>query len=372
MIAVKYLGTFSENSGYAQASRNFITSLFMAGVDISTELLVQMAERSNYGWQGELCKHLQERKIDAKIKFLHITPDLYPRYMEKGMYHIGHLFWETDHLPKEWVAPCNQVNEIWTLSEQQAEMIKNSGVIVPIKWFPQPIDISLIDTAPQPFVVPNFDGVIFYSIFQWILRKNPEALLKTFLSTFQGRDDVCLVIKTYGANYSEREFTRIKEEISQWKFDLGYKKYPKVFLVRDVMTATDLFRIHKMGGVYVNTSCGEGNGIPIVEASLMGNPVISTDTTGFADYFSKDIYYPVPATKVRAKVAPHIPWYTGDMHWLNINQDKLAEAMLEVYNNLGEARAKGTQAQQFVKDNFNFWVVGDNMKKRLEEIHRFI
>lgn len=373
MLGVRYLGTFSENSGYAQACRTYITALYLAGIDVTTELIVQMVDRSHdYGWMGRLSTQLKDRKIDYKVKFLHITPDLYPGYMEKDKYNIGHLFWETDRLPKEWANPCNKVNEIWTLSEEQARMIKNSGVTVPIKWFPQPIDISLAELNLTPFIVPNFDGFIFYSIFQFILRKNPEALIKTYLKTFEGKDDVCLVLKTYGVTYSDKEFIKIKDEIAKWKKELNQAHYPKIFLIDKVMTTDELFRTHLMGDVYVNTSCGEGNGIPVVEAALMGKPIISTDTTGFADYFPKDIYYPIPAQAVQAIQTPSIPWYTSEMKWLDIDRQKLSEAMLNVYNNQKEAKERGLKAQEFVKKEFNFWKIGEAMRLRLEEISKFI
>jgi len=370
---IKYCGTFTDSSGYGQANRTDIAAFYLNGLNVTTERISQMSDRSsNYGWMGSIASQLENRQIDYKIKFIHLTPDLYPAYIEKGKYNIGRLFWETDRLPKEWVNPCNKVDEIWTLSEPQAEMIRKSGVTVPIKCFPQAIDISLAELNLTPFIVPNFDGFIFYSIFQWILRKNPEALVKTYLKTFEGYNDVCLVLKTYGTNYSEKEFSRIKDEIARWKRDLKQTHFPKIYLIDRVMTTEELFRVHLMGDAYINTSCGEGNGIPVVEAALMGKPIISTDTTGFADYFPKDIYYPVPAVPVQATQVPTIPWYTSEMQWLDIDRKKLGEAMLEVYNNQAIAKKRGRQAQDFVRDNFNFWKVGQDMKQRLEEIEKFI
>jgi len=52
--------------------------------------------------------------------------------MEDGKYHIGRLPWETDVLPKDWIAPCNKMSEIWTMTADQAEIIKKSGVTTPI------------------------------------------------------------------------------------------------------------------------------------------------------------------------------------------------------------------------------------------------
>lgn len=371
-LGVKYFGTWQDFSGYGDANRNFIAALYISGLDITTELIHQVGEKTDFGWIGALCRNLQDRQIDYKIKFLHTTPDLSLKYQEPGKYHIQHLFWECDRLPKEWINPCNQFEEIWTASEKQAQMIKDSGVTVPIRWFPQPLDSSLADHGYKPFVIPNFDGFIFYGIFQWILRKNPEAMVKTYLKTFEGKEDVCLALKTYGNNYSDKEFERILIDINKWKKELNQKHYPRIYLVNKLLSTPDMFRLHKAGNAFISTSCGEGWGRPIVEAALMGNPVISTDTTGFADYFPKEIYYPVPAEEVGAIQVPSIPWYTSEMRWLDIDRTKLKEAMLEVYEDRKESKRRGKLAQKFVKENFDYWTIGQAMKERITEIYKFL
>src|SRR5438876_1215603 len=101
MIGVRYTGTFSDYSGYGSANRAFIAALYTAGVDVRTELVVQVREASKNGWTQELAMSLADRDIPYKINIIHLTPDLYPKYREKKKYNIGHLFWETDRLPTE-------------------------------------------------------------------------------------------------------------------------------------------------------------------------------------------------------------------------------------------------------------------------------
>lgn len=370
MSGVKYSGTFLDYSGYGQANRSFITALYHAGVDLTTELVVQVPERGFFGWTGELCKDLQGLEIDYKIKIIHLTPDMYPRYMESGKYHIGHLFWETDQLPKEWVGPCNKMNEIWTASDKQAEMIKKSGVTVPIKWFPQPIDILPSKEKEIPYIIPGFSGFVFYSIFQWIERKNPRALIVNFWKAFKDVEDACLLIKTYRTNYTDGEFDRIKETIEQWKRENPQDKYPKVFMVRKLMNTKQMFRLHSTGNCYVSTSRGEGWCIPAVEAALMGKPIISIDQTGFVDYLTKEQFYPCDSTADQIVEVPNIQYYKAYQNWLEINPEALVNQMKEVYNNQKEATVVGKKARQYVLDNFNYWVVGRAMKDRIEEISK--
>lgn len=368
MTSVRYSGTFTDYSGYGQANRNFIAALYVAGIDVTTELIVQVQERGRFGWVGQLSESLQNRLIPYKIKIIHLTPDMYPRYMEAGKYHIGHLFWETDKLPKSWVAPCNKMDEIWTASEEQAEMIKRSGVKIPIYAFPQPLDTVPATKNTLPYMLKNFDGFIFYSVFQWIERKNPKTLLQSFWKAFEGKTDVALLLKTYRVNYTQKEVDLIKEDIYKWKHELKLSHYPKVFIMKKLMPTESLYRLHKTGDCYVTATRGEGWCIPAVESMSMGNPVIGLDKTGFADYMDQDIYYPCSTTPQKVKQVNWIPWYTDEQNWLEISQKDLVKQMSKVYNNQKEAAQTGAKAQKFVHDNFNYWVVGEALKQRLEDI----
>lgn len=370
MLGIKYTGTFTDYSGYGQANRNFITSLFLSNIKVSSELVVQVQERGVFGWTGEVCKALENQFIPYKIKIIHLTPDMYPRYMESGKYHIGHLFWETDRLPKTWVAPCNRMNEIWTASEEQAKMLKASGVKVPIYWFPQPLDITPGAKNYNPYTLPDFKGFLFYSIFQWIERKNPEALLKAYWKAFEGKDDVCLLLKTYRVNYTKEEYDLIKQDILKWKQELKLAHYPRVALQQRLMPTTEMFRLHATGECYISPSRGEGWCIPAVEAMLMGRPVIGLNRTGFAEYMNDDIYYPCKGVDSQVEQVSWIPWYTADQRWINIEEKDLIKQMQSVYINQDAARIRGSLAQKFVEDSFNFWTVGAKMKERLEEIEK--
>ena len=372
MIKIRYCGSTPDNSGYGDANRADIASLFLAGGDVSVEAESQTIAKVPTGWVGELCQSLENRDIDYKIKIVHLTPDCYPRYLEEGKYHVGRLMWETNLLPPEWIAPCNKMEEIWTATKEQAEVIKNSGVKVPIYVFPEAVDISLAEKQMEEFVIPNFTGTVFYSIFQWIERKDPHSLLTTYWKTFEGVDDVVLILKTYRVTYSEADFKKIKDDITRWKNSLKLKNYPKVLLVQELFDGRKLWQLHKTGGVLISTSRGEGWNRPAVEASLLGNPVISIDRTGFADIFPKDIFYPVTCAEAPVITQSWIPWYQKEQVWFNINTQDLSRTMMQVYKDQEEVRLRGTKAQNWVKDNLSYHKVGQAMIERLEEISKFI
>lgn len=369
MINVKYTSSSKSPSGYGSAARQFIAALFVAGINVTTESISQTPESADYGLTGNIVKSLDNRDIDYQVNIIHLTPDLYPDYKEKGKYNIGHLFWETDRLPNEWIGPLNEIDEIWTASDQQAEMIKRSGVKTPCYAFSQPIDTTVAYENIKPFGLNHKKDFIFYSCFQWIPRKNPRGLLHAYWKEFEGNDEVTLFIKTYRITYVEKEYQIIKSEIEQFRRELKLKHYPKVYLLHKVLSEKDMFRFHKTGDVFINPSSGEGWNRPMQEAMLMGKPVISTGNGGITDVMTSRYYDKVESAEKPVVVSSFIPWYQEGMNWWELKEDSLRHEMRKLYDQHRESR-KMLVAKQYVVDNFSFQTIGEQMKKRLEIITR--
>lgn len=368
MIGIRYV--FAQDpSGYGNAARNDIHSLYMSGANLTTEIIKQMGENTDYGIAGTISNALKSREIDYKVKIIHLTPDLYPRYMEDGVYNIARLFWETDKLPREWVEPCNMMQEIWTASEPMAEMIKRSGVNVPIYSFPQPIDTSKKDERILAFETQYKKDFTFYSIFQWILRKNPRTLLRAYWKEFEGNDNVTLLLKTYRVTYQPTEYDLIKNEIQTWKNELKLNHYPKIYLVEKLLKDSEIYRLHKTGDCFIQPSSGEGWSRPTQEAMLMGKPVISGNNGGITDYLTPYHYYKVESKEAQATMQSFIPWYVSDMKWKELDEDSLREQMRIVYNEYGKAQKTAKKAQDYIIDNLSLDKTGQLMQDRLNTIY---
>ena len=364
MLNLKYTSPSCDASGYGASSRADINALYVAGANITTETIQQTQFRSTYDIQEKVVKYLEGRNIDYKIKILHITPDLYQRYMEPGKYHIGRLVWETDKLPESWIAPINKIDEIWTTTEPHAEIMRKSGVIVPIYTFPEPMEVR--EEKIIPFKTKDKKDFIFYSIFQWIDRKNPRGLLRAYWKAFENRDDVTLIIKTYRVTYDPSEFKIIENDIETWRKELNLKgKYPKVWLVEKLMTSSEVKKLHALGDCFVNPSSGEGWCRPMAEAMLQGKPVISGDNGGVTDLSPYYLKVSTKASQVTAQT--FIPWYQGNMSWKNLDETELGLAMKSVIDHPSYIE-RTKHAQDFVLQNFNLQTVGAKMLERLSAI----
>ena len=108
-------------------------------------------------------------------------------------YKIGYTMLEVDGLPREWVAACNAMDEIWTPGRWGATVFADAGVTRPIVVMPLEYDPARFrPDGPARRIAGRFT---FLSIFEWGERKAPEVLLRAYAAAFTRRDDVLLVLR---------------------------------------------------------------------------------------------------------------------------------------------------------------------------------
>lgn len=366
-IGVKYTGFLSAESGMGEAARSFVAALHKSGVNVTAEDVPNLRAEKNLGEDHELSRSLNRKDIDYKFKIIHTTPDLVTKYLEPTKYHIFHLFWETTRLPEWWVWALNLMDEVWTGSEWNKKVFIDSGVTKPITIFPQPVRSA----SSTPLTIKGhgaeYQQFKFYSVFQWIERKNPRALLEAYWEEFQD-EDVVLILKTYKEKHSTEETTQIIRDIVTWRQELGQAKYPQVLLYPYELSRKTLDRLHESGDCFVSAHRGEGWGRPIAEAMLHSKPVISTNLGGVHEFIPPDCAKLIEYKMVPVFNMDFVPWYEKDQEWAEIDKGQLRLAMRSVFNNQQIAKKMGERGKELVESILSYRAVGDLMKKRLEEI----
>lgn len=209
-----------------------------------------------------------------------------------GKYRIIYFYWETDSLPDKWAKGILDSDEIWAPCELVKEVCLKAGYQNPIKIIPtpsiadlNPADIRLKNTLSKYFINPNYYK--FYSIFQWQPRKGYNELLSAYFDEFKYGEEVVLILKINlisGINISDviSEIKKIKNY---------HASRANVFLISDYLSNSDLFCLHKYSDCFVLPHYGEGWGMPIHEAAIFGNPIITTKYGGITDFLIDNIYY---------------------------------------------------------------------------------
>ncbi len=368
-MRVSYTGPLFDYSGYGEANRHAVAALHAAGCDVYARSVSYTMISADMGSMGSLMRDLCGKVGTAPINIIHTTPDQYKKYLVEGAYNIGHFFWETDKVPEVYVEGLNLMNEIWTGSVANKDAIRRGGYEGKVFVCPQAIETER-NPVDRPYKLLEHSGFTFYSIFEWIDRKNPQQLLKAYWEAFQDDEDVALVIKAYFRDFSRENKKMIRNKVQMLKEWSGLTKFPKTYLYLDLMDRDHINRLHHSFDCYVSPHRGEGWGVPIVEAMLAGRPVIATGYGGIGEYLPED-----GAIKLDFEMAPvfgmdHTTLYSRDQNWADPSHNQLVDAFREMYRNQEKAKAMGITCKTFVENNLNLKKVGDIMKNRLELIEK--
>ena len=289
MKGVKYIGQVFNQSGYAEAARNYILALHQLGVPVTVEAIRHNDQQPDLGRDGEVLASLVDRPIDYDRIVLHDTPDTWAHRLRAeppGIGIVGCTVWETSGLHPLWTKACNLVDEVWVPSRWNAEVFERSGVRVPIDVMPHCMEAP--DAAGvAPLELPGVpDGAfVFYSIFHWHERKNPIGLLAAYFAAFSGVHDVVLVLKTYfdwalpagSADPKERsDAQRLQDEVAAFKRRMKLVHYPRVVGVTGILGRGAIQALHRRGDAFVLLQRAEGWGLPHFEAAGMAKPVVTT------------------------------------------------------------------------------------------------
>ena len=244
------------------------------------------------------------------------------------------LPFETTRIPPSWVEKINHFDAVFTLSKQNIQMMKESGVTVPVEliyWG--------TDTRKFRPIERVDDGIFtFGTLGALSIRKGTDLLVRAFELAFSPRvTDVRLLCKT---SYNHYNFIskdqRIKVELTPWDHDELMKKF---FGKVDCLVAP---------------SRGEGWGLTPMEAMATGIPVIMTGWGGFLEFHDPRAsilldYTLVPATEFSETVYKEP---CGD--WASPSLDDLVSKMRWAYENQDKIKEMGNFAKDYVRDNWTW------------------
>jgi ADP-heptose:LPS heptosyltransferase len=117
-------------------------------------------------------------------------------------------------------------------------------------------------------------------------RKNIALTVKYFIESFRGQKDVGLVLKVNMARNSTSDFNAVVNKLKQIKDNYKPEEVPPIYLLHGNLTDMEmnlLYNHPKIDGL-LSLTHGEGFGRPLLEAAMVGLPVLVTNWSGHLDF----------------------------------------------------------------------------------------
>jgi hypothetical protein len=269
---------------------------------------------------------------------------------------------ETTAPKPDWLAGCNRMDLTMCLSNH----VKN--VLAAAKYSAQqqpntpaqelritrPLEVSFwgIDTEKfyktdkiDPLVDAEFSKIpesfAFLFVGQWTHgglfddRKDIGNLVKTFCETFRGiKDKPCLILKTSGAAICNMDRDDIIAKIKAIREPIG-KDVPNVYIMHGDLTTSEMNSLynHPKVKAFVTFTHGEGQGDPILQATLSGKPVLAPRWSGQLDFLNSKYAVLLDGELKQVSPASVNEWIIKESLWYYVDYKKAGEKMWDVLYN---------------------------------------
>lgn len=336
-----WVGPLLDGTGYSVASNRSVLALDAVGVDIVPrhfKLSGQTIPPPNR------VTELMEKSIEGCDTVVQHFLPVYTSY-RAGMKNISYFHCETDHFrPSNWQYYLNCMDECWVSCLENKIAAENSGVKIPIKVVPIPVDTKLYEYPFSPLMVQD-SRFVFYCIGDFSYRKNIMGLVEAYLTEFSYKDNVLLVLKTYCDGKQSQESTQIiAQEIQNLKKELRKTRidshYPRILVITDYLSEQLIYGLHKFGDCFVSMERGAAYNIPAFDAMGFGNQVIVNGHGGQSQFVygagTALIDFKMEYVK-NMNQCGHLDLYTCYERWADPSLDHTKELMRKAYGN-GKAR----------------------------------
>jgi glycosyltransferase involved in cell wall biosynthesis len=191
---------------------------------------------------------------------------------------IGYWAWEMPEVPPEWRPALACVSEIWVPSRFTAAALEpllpgRVRVVPPALAVVPPVASSLDRAA---FGLPESAVVVLvsFNLASSFARKNPFAAVAAFRGAFGDRPDRILVLKVSHPDHAPADFARLAH----------MAQAPNIRLDTRILPPEDRHALTACADIVLSLHRGEGFGLVLGEAMLLGKPVVATGWSGNTDF----------------------------------------------------------------------------------------
>ena len=385
MKRVLVVGPAMSQSGYGEQTRFALRALreHPDKLDIYLNII-------NWGQTGFLHKEDEEflwmRSLAGKTQqytqqggqfdvSLQVTiPNEFKKYAPINIGYTAGI--ETTAISPTWFEPLQMMDKVIVPSNHSKTTIVDTlfsnpqgqqfKVTTPIEV----VSFPFKEVTEEPLELNLTSSKNFLAVCQWSARKNLDTLLETFYKTFKDESDVGLVLKINLTSDNEIDKSLVRQRLAEFKQKFADSKC-KTYLLHGSLTEgqmKSLYRNPKIVAI-VNTSHGEGFGLPLFEAAENDLPVIAPNWSGHLDFLTvdgkemfSDVKYQIAAVQPQHVWKGVIEEGTG---WAYIDTAHLKKRMLEmVGSDYPRLKARAVKHGKWVREKFS--ITNQNKKFILE------
>jgi glycosyltransferase involved in cell wall biosynthesis len=276
------------------------------------------------------------------------------------VYRIAAWSWELEVVPRSWARRARAVNEFWAHTRFIADAARRVLPVPVVHMLP---GVELLPFTPLPrahFGLPE-ERTLFLFAFDMasvLERKNPLGLIRAFREAFTPSDRAALVLKISRGDADPESLSRLSAAARE----------AGVYLIDRIMPRAECTALFNCCDCYVSLHRSEGFGFTMVEAMLLGKPVVATGYSGNVDFMTPDTSLLIPYTLVALERDCGI--YPKGARWAEPSISDAAAAMRWVYEHPAEAAALGERGRRHVAEVLSFEVYGRRIQARLAELQR--
>jgi len=220
--------------------------------------------------------------------------------------------------------------------------------------------IESLNSIPEDFC--------FLYLGSFIERKNIGLMIKSFYETFKKTNGKkpAFVLKTsiLGSSYSDIE--EIIKYINKIKSTIKTDTFPNIYLLHGDFKDEEINQIynHPKIKALFHLTHGEGFGRTLLEFSLTGKPIITSNWSGHLDFLDKKHNILLDGVLIDLPKHELNKWFIEGSKWFEPNYDEIGYALKDVFLNYKKNLKKSTPQAEKNKNQFNV----EGMKLKLNDI----
>lgn len=229
----------------------------------------------------------------------------------------------------------------------------------------KPLKVNEIDKDFLSFInnrVPEKFAFLFVG--QWVKggfgedRKDIGRMLKVFFETFANtKNQPALILKTSGAGFSLLDKADCKRKIQDIKNRLPSDwKLPNVYLLHGDLADEEMNMLYNHPTVkcLISFTHGEGFGRPLLEASVVGLPVICSNWSGPVDFLDASLSLLIGGKMVEVpKGAVWKDIVIPESHWFEIDENDAYKALKYCHENFNTVKERAKTLMRRNREKFS-------------------